>query len=221
MPRTKRSATLDTRARRLQQPVGKRLMETIGRGAYLLYQRPKNGRAGSWYARWVDLESLKQVQTRLGEADDMQDADGVEVLTFAQAQSKASTWFTARTREAVQVAGGEMPQVGPYTVRDAMRDYLADAKRRGMKGLLITTQTTNAHILPILGDLSVSKLTRRRIEEWHQSLAESPRRTTGRKDDEESTQVPVLPLGDEARRKRKVTANRILTVLRAALNFAT
>lgn len=221
MPRTKRSATLDTRARRLQQPVGKRLMETIGRGAYLLYQRPKNGRAGSWYARWVDLESKKQVQTRLGEADDMQDADGVEVLTFAQAQSKASAWFAARTREAVQVAGGEMPQVGPYTVRDAMREYLADAKRRGMKGLLITTQTTNAHILPVLGDLAVSKLTRRRIEEWHQALAESPRKTTGRRwEEDEAPQAAAASLSDEARRKRKVTANRVLTVLRAALNFA-
>lgn len=221
MPRTKRSATLDTRARRLQQPMGKRLMETIGRGAYLLYQRPRNGRAGSWYARWVDPDSKKQVQTRLGEADDLQDADGVEVLTFAQAQGKASAWFLARTREAVQAAGGEVPSVGPYTVRDAMRDYLADAKRRGMKGLLITTQTTNAHILPVLGGLPVAKLTRRRIEEWHQALAESPRRTTGRsREEDEAPQDAETPLSDEARRKRKVTANRVLTVLRAALNHA-
>lgn len=225
MPRTKRSATLDTRARRLQQPLGKRLMETIGRGAYLLYQRPKNGRAGSWYARWFDLDTKKQVQVRLAEADDLQEADGAEVLTFAQAQAAASRWFAARTREAVQAAGGDLPVQGPYTVRDALRDYLADAKRRGMKGLLITTQTTNAHILPALGDLPVAKLTRRRLEDWHQALAESPRKTSGRRaDDDEPAPDPAVPsaspLSEEARRKRKVTANRILTILRAALNQA-
>lgn len=225
MPRTKRSATLDTRARRLQQPLGKRLMETISRGAYLLYQRPKNGGAGSWFARWIDPETKKQVQTRLAAADDLQDADGVEVLTFAQAQAAAARWFAARTRAAVQAAGGEVPAQGPYTVRDAMRDYLADAKRRGMKGLLITTQTTNAHILPALGDLPVAKLTRRRIEDWHQALAESPRKTTGRavhedEDDDESSSTSRPPMTEEAQRKRKVTANRILTILRAALNQA-
>ena len=218
MPRTKRSAILDTRARRLQHPVGKRLMETIGRGSYLLYQRPKNGRAGSWYARWVDPDTKKQVQTRIAEADDLQDADGVEVLTFAQAQVAASRWFAGHTRQAVEAAGGEMPLQGPITVRDAMRDYLAAAQRRGMKGLLITTQSTNAHILPALGEVQVAKLTRRRIEVWHETLAESPRKTTGRVP--EVGAPPAAPLTDEARRKRKVTANRVLTILRAALNHA-
>ena len=218
MSRTKRSAHLDTRNKRLALPLGKLHSEPLQRGGYLLYRKPRSGAEGSWLARWVDPDTKAQQQTRLGDADDLQDADGLEVLTFAQAQGKAAQWFKACLFQAVQEAGGEPQPSGIYTVADALRDYLLDAKRRGIKGLLITTQTVRAHILPPLGEVPVVKLTRRRIEAWHQALADSPRRT-GRLRDLEDGADPT-PRSEEATRKRKATANRVLTILRAALNYA-
>jgi len=115
-------------------------------------------------------------------------------------------------------ASGEEVPDGPYSVGDAIKDYLDAAKRRGMKGHRITEQTANAHIIPALGTLPVAKLTRRRIEDWHLALSEAPRRSTGKvKEEAEHLAAPVT---DEEKRKRKNTANRILTVLKAALNHA-
>jgi integrase len=194
-------------------------MDQMRAGAYLVYQRPTNGSAGNWLARWYDPETRKQRQMRIGSADDFAEADGLGVFTYEQAVTKAELWFKTRNRFAVLAAEGEVVPEGPYSVADAMRDYLHDAKRRGMKGLLITEQTANAHILPAIGPLAVAKLTRRKIEDWHLALSESPRRTTGRPT-KEGEEEPKAPSTDEEKRKRRNTANRVLSILKAALNHA-
>ena len=52
MARTKRSAKLDSRNKRLGLPLGKRATETLAEGRYVVYYRPENGASGSWSARW-------------------------------------------------------------------------------------------------------------------------------------------------------------------------
>jgi hypothetical protein len=64
---------------------------------------------------------------RLRESD-VRDADGRTVLNFAQAQKRARAWFAQKTRE---LAGDFTAQDEPYTVADAMRDYLATDWRPG------------------------------------------------------------------------------------------
>jgi len=202
-------------------------------GSYLVYQRPLNGSAGNWLARWYDPETRKQRQMRIGNADDFAEADGVGVFSYEQAVAKAELWFKTRSRFAVLAAEGEVVPEGLYSVADALRDYLHDAKRRGMKGLLITEQTANAHILPALGTVAVAKLTRRKIEDWHLALSETPRKTTGKikevaeSDDEmegakaaKTKEEAKAPMTDEEKRKRRNTSNRVLTILKAALNHA-
>ena len=219
MARTKRSASLDSRTKRLALPLEKFHCEQLRRGGYLIYRRPRSRAAGTWYARWIDPDSKKPSQVRLGEADDFQDAEGVSVFTFAQAQAKAEAWFKACVFEAARVAGEETPAAGVYTVRDAIRDYLSDARRAGMKGHLTTTQSAAAHILPRLGEVPVVKLTRRRLEEWHLALSETPRKTTGKPKDPEEEEA-AIERSAEATRKRRVTANRVLSIVKAALNHA-
>src|SRR4029078_12285286 len=74
-----------------------------------------------------------------------------------------------------------------------------------------------AHVLPALGRHQVSNLTHRQIREWHQALARTPARLRS---------APGAPprwretSGPERERGRKATANRILTILKAALNLA-
>lgn len=221
MARKLRSAKLDSRTSRLKLEVGKRHQERISDRCYLAYRRPKDGGGGSWMARWIDKDQGKSFQKRLGDADDFMDADGIQILDFNSAQTAAEAWFKELSREAHFKATGQVVSPGPYTVTAAMCDYLRDAKKRGVKGYAIMKTTIDAHIIPELGDLPVGKLTKHKIEEWLHSLADAPRRRTGRprKDGEDISHLPD-PVTEDEKRARKDSANRILTNLNAALNFA-
>ena len=145
--------------------------------------------------------------------------DGTMILSYAQAQRKAEGWFKQAIHNLELEQGGEVVPTGPYTVGDAWADYLADARRRGVKGLKIMGQTADAHILPALGALQVAKLTRKRIETWHEGLSLAPKRTNRKPRADEEVAEPAERTQDEARARRD-TANRILTNLKAALTFA-
>jgi integrase len=103
-------------------------------------------------------------------------------------------------------------------VANALSDYLTSLERRGGKSVYHARRTAETHILPTLGAAQVGKLTARRIESWHHGLAEKPalaRSRPGRKRNfrkEDGSKEGV--------RRRRATANRILTVLKAALNHA-
>ncbi len=236
MARTKRSTKLDTWNARKKVPKGKTKQEPLAPGQYLGYRSPKSGAAGSWLARWRKDEQVLQV--RLGTADDFHEADGEEVLTYAQAEAKAKTWFKAKAHEALREEGGEVVAKGPYTVAVALRDYFEDGKRRGVKGLTRDEQRAGAWILPDLGSLEVSSLTRARLESWLAKVAESPRRVRTKMIREEDAPAPkprnfkvsrpskpgplppAPPATEDEKRARKDSANRVLTVLKAALNHA-
>lgn len=221
MARSRRSANLGTRTSRLELPVGERHVEPISQGCYLIYQRPRSGASGAWLARWFDLETKKQKQTRLGNADDYLEDDGISVLTFTQAQAKARPWFTACSRHAAMEADGEIIHQGSYTVADALGDFIADGRRRGMKQVDAYEQVAKTRILPALGGVPVVKLTRKRIEDWHFGLAESGRLKTGRKrEDGEELEFLDAPQSEDGKRARKSSANRYLTILKRALNLA-
>jgi integrase len=219
MARTKRSAKLDTWNARKSLKPELRHQEPIAPGRYLAYRRPKSKAAGSWLARWHDPETKKEGQVRLGTADDFTDADGGEVLTYAQAQAKALEWFKICAHRATMEAGGEVLPTGPLTVAQVMEIYFTDGERRGMKGLKKARSAAQVHILPTLGELEVGKLTRHRLEKWLEAIATSPAQArTSAKAEKPNLRKVVEP--EDAKRARKDTANRVLTVLKAALNHA-
>lgn len=218
MARKIRSVKLDSRTSRFKLAAGKRHQERIAEGCYLAYRRPVSGGTGSWLARWVDKETKKEIQKRLADADDYLDADGIKVLDFNAAQTAAENWFKDLNKAAHFEATGEMVTTGPYTVANAMTDYLLDAEKRGVKGHGIMTLSINAHIVPKLGEVSLAKLTKKRMEDWLKALAESPRRMTGKV--REEVKHLAGPLTEDERRARKDSANRVLTSLKAALNLA-
>ncbi len=223
MARTKRSAKLDSRSARLDELSLEQMhQEPLEPGKYLCYRRPKSGASGSWFARLRPVDAPTKVfQARLGTADDFMEADGRETLTYKQACKNAETWFSDQAASIRLLATGEPLSTGPYTVADAMRDYLKDAERRGVKGHKIMTLTSNAHIIPALGELEVCKLTKPKLEDWLHSLAEASRRKTGRpRGEEEEVKHLAAPATEDEKRARKDTANRILTNLRSALNLA-
>jgi integrase len=84
---------------------------------------------------------------------------------------------------------------------------------------LATTRTAiNAHIISELGAKIVGELTAAEIKAWHRKLAASAARLRSKKD---ATTPNVRKIeGDDAKRRRKSSANRILTILKAVLNHA-
>lgn len=230
MARTKRSAKLDTWNARKKCALGKMTQEPLAPGQYLAYRRPQSGAAGSWLAR-LNQENGKTIQTRLGTADDYARADGLGVLSFAQAQAKAEEWFEDQADEARLLRDGVAKKRGPFTVADAMAAYFEDAEHRGVKGLERDKQRCAGWILPELGALEVGGITRPRIEAWMRKLAEAPKRKrrpspgVDQKRKKEApntakTEEPSAPQTEDQKRARKDSANRVLSTLKAALNHA-
>ena len=117
MPRTVRDARLETRAARAKLPPrGDRepYWRAIGTGQHVGYYKGTEG--GTWLARWRPPGGSYK-KRKLGLADDVRDADGVRVLSYSQAQSRAREVFTELDR---QHEGAEPVPTGPYRVRDAI-----------------------------------------------------------------------------------------------------
>jgi len=78
----------------------------------------------------------------------------------------------------------------------------------------------DARIRPLLGDVLIRKLTSRRIREWQDAVASSPKLVRTRKG-APTRATKAFTSGDEdVVRARRATANRLLTILKAALNHA-
>jgi integrase len=73
--------------------------------------------------------------------------------------------------------------------------------------------------LPDLGSIEVNKLTTERLVRWRNKIATEPKRVRTSRTATEPARRKT-PDDDDARRARKATANRILTMLKAALNRA-
>jgi integrase len=147
-------------------------------------------------------------------------ADGVKVLDYRQAETAARNWIARHNR----IAAGLEPEpdlepATPYTIANAMADYMADYIGRGGKGVSQTRAAVDAHILPNLGARVAVRLTRQQIRTWHRDLADSAPRVRVKAGCTPKARKS-MPDDPEGLRKRRSTANRILTILKAALNHA-
>jgi integrase len=212
MARTVRDANLETRTARHRLPIrSEPYWRGLEKGFALGYRR--RARGGTWLARRRD-EAGSYAEHRIGTTDDLRDADGVVILDYGQAQRAARQWWRAERRR----EEGHDTWEGPFTVKDAVDDYLKAYERRGGKGVYDTGRTAEAHILPSLGNIAVAKLTARKITDWHHGLAEKRARARTKQGTRQNYREAQT--GSDAIRKRRATANRILTVLKAALNHA-
>ena len=160
MARTVRNAKLDSRSARAKLPARREpYWVVVSKGCAVGYRKGTGG--GSWIARYRD-DAGKQHYNALGAADDAMDADGGGLcFTYAEAQRQADKWFKLAERGFEDDA----PQSGPYTVKDALADYMAAYRRKGGKAADRTQWAIDALIVPALGVVPVAKLSRRRIEQ--------------------------------------------------------
>jgi integrase len=213
MARTVRNPKIDTRSARSRLSERREPYWTvISEGCALGYRRGAKG--GTWIARFRD-ENGRQHYEALGAADDARDADGLTVFGFPQAQARARDWFK---QKAVEQAGDFLPLDRPYSVGDAVADYLADYKRRSGKATDRVEAAIGAWITPELGPVPLAKLTKARIRAWHEKVADTPARLRTRMGEAQKHREPDG--SPEGARRRRSAANRVLTILKAALNQA-
>jgi integrase len=208
MARSARNSKLENRTARLKLVRHKWHQATLEPGLALRYRRTVQG-FGVWYARIVDSDG-KAAEPRIGVADDFADADGDSVFDWKQAQAEAR----------------KLAERGPapsYTVAKAIDDYLAWF-REHRKSVDATEAAIEAHIRPALGERTVASLIAEDLKAWRDKLArQSARKRTGKgKKQAHKTEAETLTdeEKEEAKRARRATANRILSVLKAILNKA-
>ena len=218
MPRAIKDAPLTTKAARERLAVRHQpYWRGIEAGAAIGYRKGATG--GVWLVRIADPTAGGGYrQQALGRADDALLAAGDQVLEYRQAEMRAREWIARHHR----IAAGLEPEpaatpAAPYTVANAVNDYLADYEARGGKSLTTNKQAAAVHILPALGAIAVGRLTRDTVKEWHRKLAASPARLRAKPGQERHRDAAGDP---EAPRRRRSTANRVLTILKAALNHA-
>jgi integrase len=210
MARTLRDPKLDSRTARLKLPVRREpYWKSISPGCALGYRRGP----GTWIAKYRDDDGQRHY-TAIAAADDTLDADGHAALSFPQAQEKAREFFKQKAREA---AGDFSPSDRAYTVADAFDDYFKYRQRRGRdKSADRDLVVVKARVLPELGKIEISKLTKRQIEHWQDRVATTPARRHTTKNKIQYRELAT----EEDRRRRKSSCNRLMATLKAALNYA-
>ena len=173
----------------------------------------KGAKGGTWIARHYATEHGRRYQS-IGTADDIADADGAHVLSFAEAQEGARKWFAHLARH----DRGEV-RSGPYTIRECLEEYLTWLEGHRKTGD-DARYRINALLLPRLGETQCDRLTTGEIQKWLRDLAASPSRLRAKKDATKPKFRELNKSDGDALRRRRASANRTLTVLKAALNRA-
>ena len=200
-----------------QAPIeGRRMRQRLQRGRQAHWQTIIPNRIHIGYQRWPEDREGRWIVRRyvdggyrvtpLGLADDARDADGDRILSFDQAYAAARA-----------VADAPTGVVHQLTVRAAMAAYIAHQEAHG-KPVRDLISRTDAHILPVLGDKLVDELTTERLNRWKTTLATMPAMKRTRRDAAQAFKAE--PNSDEDVRRRRSSANRVLTMLKAALNRA-
>jgi integrase len=196
------SRTARNRLKRGRQPHWQALVR--GR-VHLGYQCWKGEPAGRWVLRRYIGNRKYRVET-LGVADDAAKADGIHILNFEQAEAKA--------RAKVETpASGKIERI---TVRQALHRYIEHKRTLGQPVNDVTSRGT-AHILPSLGDIVVAELTAEQLRKWLATMAAAPAQNRPKAG---KPQYREAPSNDDAVRARRASANRVMTMLKAALNHA-
>jgi integrase len=182
--------------------------------AHIGYQRWKGGPAGRWLLRRYISSHVSEKGNNVAKytvhsfaiADDDAPADGVNIMNYEQAVTAAREMIDSPR-------GGKITRI---TVRQAMERYV-EFKRHAGQPVEDLLSRSRAHIYLHLGDLVVSDLTAERLRRWLAGMANSAAQTRPKGG---QPQYRAAPSSDEDVRRRRATANRVLTMLKAALNHA-
>ena len=161
MARNVRSAQLETRTARLKLELRKKpYMVRVAPGVRLGYRR--NAVTGTWSVIAADGKSGNWVK-KFGLADDHEEANGEQVLTFWQAQERAR-----KLARGGKNADHEDDAGRPITVREALDAYQADLIARG--GDVHNVARVRGHLSNTLSAKTVALLTARELRRFRDNL---------------------------------------------------
>jgi len=190
MGRQLREAAITTRHARSGLPAGLH-WRSIDPDIHLGYRKVQ--RAGRWMVRWRSGVGYRQAP--LATADDVLEADGANVLSFAQAVSTSRVFVAAARREDRAAVAGPVP-----SVTTACEDYSAAIEARQAAKLgqesRITRARLRSHVTsdPVIGAKKLHDLRANDISSWRVRL--------------------------RAKKLAETTVRRISSDFRAALNDA-
>ena len=209
----RKRSVMASRTSRADLPVSDApVWEIVSPGVRLGYRRGRGtqARGGTWLAAARSPEG-KRLQAKLGRADDLA-AAAAGTLDHEQAKDAARSW--AKTLRAGSDAS-------PALTVDAVLDRYFEAKaHEGMKSIYDAKSRAGLHIRPKLGAYRVVDLTVDRIRRWRDGMVTAPKTKRTSRFAKKANTVAVDLTDAETARKRRDTANRTLTTLKAALNWA-
>lgn len=198
-PRPARLGTAESRAALKIQ--AEPYWTTITPGTALGYY--KGGRDRSWFVR--QRSGGGYVKTRIGTPDDHARADGEVVLTHAQALNKALTvQVDQRTPSPRHYADG-------VTINTVMERYI-DEHLDGKGSQALTRLQWRRHIEPGIGRKMITALDDADLRKWLKAMIAKAPTIRGKAQEFD-------PADPDQLRRRKATANRILTMVKGALNW--
>ena len=150
----------------------------------------------------------------IGTADDTIDPDGMTIrrsrrlrLSPGSVSSRVSGW-------------SRIPACGRGLHRQGCYRRLPRLEEQNRKSARDTRWRADALIPPALGGTACSKLTTKMLRDWHKGLPKvAPRLRTQKGAPQRFSEIETDDPTEAARRRRS-TANRTLTILKAALNHA-
>lgn len=150
----------------------------------------RNKLNGTWVVRIADGKGSSTTKS-IGLADDYNDADNSKFFDYFQAQEQA--------RDYVRRLFDRKERI--ITIRLAVENYLKSLEAKNSRTAYDTRLRLNRLFVPKFGDVRIIDLTKTALEQWLYSLV-------------------TLSDNPEEIRKSKDTANRVLTMAKAALNYA-
>ena len=169
LARTVKDVRLESRAARERlKPRKKPYFRSIEAGRHVGYYKGQRG--GSWLARMGGAGRYHE--HRLGAADDVRDANGLDVLSFIQAQAAARDWFDELAREQ-DAKGG----VATKTVRNVVESYIEarDAREAARQGRSVKSSAAHKLTLHVLANeelagMELHRLTAHELRRWRAEL---------------------------------------------------
>lgn len=219
MPRAPKEHRIDSAAVRAKlTPRGEPYWRQIAPGLFLGYRRPAAG-CGAWIVRTRASDGGYD-QQRIASADDVGRPDGEVVLSYGQAQKRAQA-----VAEGATVATPRHHADG-WTVDDCIAYYLAQRQKPGtgkQRRVMKESGRRNAegfwrtHGADLAGK-PVRRLNAEVLSDWHAAIASKPRMIRGPGGTRRA--LPFDPSDTDQARRRRASANRVLTVVKAALALA-
>lgn len=203
MARQPREHRLETRDARLKlsarsEPYWRQIVP----GTFIGYRKGK--RATAWIVRQRSGDGY--AEQRIGTPDDHAGADGAVVLSYGQAVKLATTVQVEQRQAAPRHYGDGL------TLAEVMQSYI-DGHLAGKGSQTVTQLQFDRHIRDDIGRKLVTQLDAPVLRKWHKALANKPPTIRGKVQ-------PFDPTDREQVRGRRATANRILSMVKAALNLA-